>query len=200
MSKHFGYYDDWKSVILECPRCGWKGTFDQGSVEHHDQLMDSSCPECAWTDAPMLAIVSYPTIQESERNWSRLTESDRQSLTNRKQFLERFEASCLKSPEQLLKLDASDLIIEWDHVVDEGGGMMVLRHGPTEIWREPAFWEGYVRFGEVVDILRKRYGTRLADVVPTHGSELYLYGDSISAHSYVKHLRSALKEGRHRLD
>ncbi|MBW1694049.1 MAG: Rdx family protein [Deltaproteobacteria bacterium] len=29
MAKRFGYYDNWKSAILHCPRCGWKGTFEE---------------------------------------------------------------------------------------------------------------------------------------------------------------------------
>src|SRR5688500_2685463 len=105
MAKHFAWYDDWKSAILECSRCGWNGTFQDGAVEHHEQLMDSSCPTCAWPDAPMLAIVSFPTIQESEHNWARLSESERQHVTARKQFLEQWDATRLKVPDQLPDLD-----------------------------------------------------------------------------------------------
>ena len=64
MANHFDFYDDWRAATLVCPRCGWKGRFDQGSVELHEELMDSSCPRCPWTEAPMLAIVSYPVIEE----------------------------------------------------------------------------------------------------------------------------------------
>ena len=44
MAKHFKYYDDWKSFILECPNCGWSGTFEQGAVEYYNELMD--CSDC----------------------------------------------------------------------------------------------------------------------------------------------------------
>ena len=62
MAKHLGYYDDWRSAILHCPHCGWTGTFEEGSVEYYRELMDSSCPACHWSSAPILAIVSYPTV------------------------------------------------------------------------------------------------------------------------------------------
>lgn len=61
MAKHFNYHADLKAEILQCPKCGWKGTLDEGAVELHHSLMDCSCPECDWLEAPMLAIVSYPS-------------------------------------------------------------------------------------------------------------------------------------------
>jgi hypothetical protein len=64
MSKHFNYYSDWASVILECPRCHWKGTFNEGNVGYFEELMDCSCPECDFFETPILAIVSYPTPEE----------------------------------------------------------------------------------------------------------------------------------------
>ena len=69
MARHFGYYDDWKSAVLKCAQCGWTGTFQQGSVAHFEELIDASCPVCD----TMLAIVSYPTTKESEKNWDQLT-------------------------------------------------------------------------------------------------------------------------------
>ena len=33
MTKYFHYYDPgWESEALECPRCHWRGTFDQGAT------------------------------------------------------------------------------------------------------------------------------------------------------------------------
>ena len=37
----YEYYDDWKSAILECPRCGWKGTFDHGTRQAFERLTGS---------------------------------------------------------------------------------------------------------------------------------------------------------------
>ena len=57
--KVFAYDDDWKTEMLECPVCHWRGTFEEGAVEYYEALMDCSCPKCNWSTAPMLAIVAY---------------------------------------------------------------------------------------------------------------------------------------------
>jgi hypothetical protein len=132
------WYDDWKSAVLECQRCGWKGSFDQGAVEHYEALMDCSCPDCPWPDTPILAIVSYPTIQELVENWFRLSESERQHVTARKDLLQQWEAARLVSPEQLPELEGSDLTFSWDYVDAGTARMTVIRHGTTELWHEPA--------------------------------------------------------------
>jgi hypothetical protein len=196
MARNFNYYDDWRATTLECPRCGWKGTFDEGSVELHDELMDSSCPRCPWAEAPMLAIVSYPTIEEGERNLSRLSAAEKNELAARKQAREHWYKVRLKSPGQLPELDGPHFELEWDFVEDETGKVTVLRYGETVVWREPAIWEGYDRFAEVVLILEQRYGPRLTDVVPTSASELYLYGDKLSASDRVRAVRESLVHRR----
>jgi hypothetical protein len=144
----------------------------------------------------MLAIVTYPTIQESKQNWLHLSESEREHVTARKHFLQQWESARLKSPDELPELDGSDLIIVWDFIDTDAGRMTVLRQDTTELWREPALYEGYVRFRKIVDILRQKYGLRLADVVPTPASELYLFGDKLAAPDDVHATRNALKAGR----
>ena len=69
--------DDWESMVLECPRCGWKGTFYQGDVELFAELMDCKCPKCPWPNDPILAIVSYATLDDLERNWGRMSAASR---------------------------------------------------------------------------------------------------------------------------
>jgi hypothetical protein len=61
-----------------------------------------------------------------------------------------------------------------------------------EIWRELAYYEGYRRFAAVFEILRERYGSRLAEVRPTPASELYLYGDKLSAPDTIDALNASL--------
>jgi hypothetical protein len=72
--REFNYFDDYKSAILECPTCHschWKGTFEQGFVEYYAQLMDTTCPRCDILKAPILAIVSYPSLEEARANSDR---------------------------------------------------------------------------------------------------------------------------------
>ncbi|MFB3892792.1 MAG: hypothetical protein ACE15C_12295 [Phycisphaerae bacterium] len=104
-ARHLSCFDDWKTAILTCPACGWRGRFDEGSVEYHSKLMDSSCPACA--DMPMLAVVFYPTIQEEEANIDRLSDEAKASLAGRKEFLAKLDRTRLISPEDLPDLRAS---------------------------------------------------------------------------------------------
>jgi hypothetical protein len=53
-------------------------------------------------------------------------------------------------------------------------------------------WEGYERFIEVAEILRKRYGTALRDLIPTPASELYLYGDELSSPRLIAQTRKRI--------
>jgi hypothetical protein len=47
-----------------------------------------------------------------------------------------------------------------------------------KIREESALYERYARFRKIVYIIRHKYGVRLADVVPTPASELYLMATS----------------------
>jgi len=189
MAKHFGYYDDWKSAALECPRCGWKGTFDQGSVEYYKELMDSSCPRCDCHDAPILAIVSYPTTEESRANWGKLSDEERRGVEERERFLANFAARKLRDPSQLPDIESPSFILHWDLFDAEPDCETLIKHGETVIFREPAIYEGYERFIDVAKILRARYGSALCDLVPTDRSETYLYGDRLSSPETVAEAR-----------
>jgi hypothetical protein len=48
----------------------------------------------------------------------------------------------------------------------------VIRCGERVIWRELAYWEGWERFNEVKDILKRCYGNRFASLEPSNASEL----------------------------
>jgi hypothetical protein len=190
--KNFGYYDDWRNAALTCPQCGWTGTFEQGSVEHYSELFDCSCPSCSWEDSPILAIVSYPTVQESEQNSEKLSDSEREHVGAIKAFRAKFEAQALKSADQLPDIEESRIHIQWDQ--DSEGGNTILRWQEQVLWTEPACWEGADRYAEVVNILKEKYGDRLYDVEPSSSSELYLYGDRYSSRTQIKRIRTGLRK------
>ena len=137
----FKYYDDWKSEIFTCPKCGWTGTFEDGSVEYYDELMDCSCPKCPVFSAPMLAIVSYPTEAETEANWVKLSEFEKASHRYGKLHREAFELTSLKSETELPDIDMSSVVLTWDIVGEGSIGSTVIWHGEKEIWREIACFE-----------------------------------------------------------
>jgi hypothetical protein len=192
-AQHFGYYDDWRTQPLTCPKCGWTGTFEQGSVEHHEALMDSSCPSCSWQHAPMLAIVRFPTMVETEANIDRLSDEEKAYYLERKRFLARLEETSLKSPDDLPELSVSEIRLSWDFQEDEDQeSWTILRHGDQIVWQELAVYEGAERFVEVLEILKRKYGERLIDVVPTDASEVFLYGDRLRSPGMVENARSQL--------
>lgn len=194
-ARHFDYYDNWKTEILTCPKCGWTGTFEQGDVEHHDELMDCSCPQCPWPDDPMLAIVSYATMAETEANIDKLSEREKDDLAQRKQFLAEVERTSLKSPGELPDLPEPEIVLLWDFKEEQDGtSWTVIRHGGEILWSERAVYEGAERFMEVMGILRQKYGNRLVDLCPTDASSLYLYGDRIRTIDWIEQARASLRE------
>ena len=142
----------------------------------------------------MLAIVSYPTLEETEANFDRLSEQEKDALTRKKQFIESCQNNCLRTADQLSDLSEAQITLSWDFIGDEPGETQtVIRHGDQVVWSEPAFWEGYGRFEQVIAILKQKYGDRLVDVVPTTASELYLYGDRLNAFGIVEQARMRIR-------
>jgi hypothetical protein len=101
----------------------------------------------------------------------------------------------LRETTQLPDLDGGRLVIDWDFEERDNEQWTLLRHGDREIWRELAYYEGYLRFAEVFGILRERYGPRLAEVRPTPASGTYLYGDKFSARATIDALNASLTDG-----
>jgi hypothetical protein len=194
MGKHLSYWNYDRQAPLTCPDCGWTGR-GPDNEEHFRDLLDVRCPQCD----RMLLIVSYPTDEETRAAAAAGNEAAAAELPIvelRQQRLERAETLELKEPNELPDLPGSAVSIEWDFEERDGESWTVLRHEGKEIWRELAFWEGYERFAEVFELLRRRYGTRMTELRPTERSELYLYGDSVSAHETIGQLNAALACGR----
>ena len=192
MAKHFGYYDDWKTEVLQCPKCGWKGTFEEGSVEHHNELMDCSCPECDSLEAPMLAIMNYPTTGESRANWKRLSKEEKGEVESAERFRADFEKKKLCESTSLPDIQETSFVLHWDFHDADPGSETVIKHGESILFREPAVYEGYERFIEVAKILRDRYGSALVDLVPTKGSWTYLYGDKVFSVETIEDARKKI--------
>src|SRR5271154_822492 len=182
MSKHFNYYDAWQSVELECPTCHWKGTFNEGSVGYFQELMDCSCPKCDFLARPLLAIVSYPTLDEMLKSGN---PADIEHGKRIEQFQQKFDSMKLVRKEQLPEVDSTSFALAWDFIEADGERLTVIRHDDQVLFSEPALWEGYERFEQVCKIVREKYGVRVNDLAPTRDSELYLYGDVLYSPTFV---------------
>ncbi len=184
-SRHLSYRSNWKSEPLTCPSCGWKGTFEEARNEAHETLLDASCPQCGVLDAPVLAMVSWPVSSEMEAEVGTLTPEERQDYEDAKAHMARHRSEKLMPDSPLPDLPGDIIVLEWDfqpYDPDDKtwcAGDTVIRHGDTVVCREPVVYEGYLRFVEVLAILRTRYGTRLHDLVPTSAGAAWLYGDRV---------------------
>jgi hypothetical protein len=193
---HVKYFEFDSDRIVTCD-CGWSGKAGHGNREDYRALYDISCPNCD----RMLFIVAYPTHEETREAASAGNREAKQNLVvvaHREAFLARAEEHKLTAADELPDLEGDELVIDWDFeepAKDEErkDSWTVLRQGDRVIWREVAFYEGYERFGEVLEILRSRYGPSLIDLRPTERSGNYLYGDVLSSGSTVRSLRASLR-------
>jgi hypothetical protein len=192
MARYFGYFDNWKTEVLQCPKCGWKGNFEEGSVEYHNHLMDCSCPKCNWLNAPKLALVSYPTTDEARENWETLSASEKIQVEKIEGSRAEFENEKLNESTSLPDIPEPSFSLAWDFFDDGLSSKTVIKLGDSIIFSEPAVYEGYERFIEVAKILKSCYGSRLIDLVPTERSRLYLYGDQLSSPQIVDQARQEI--------
>ena len=192
MGNTFKYSEDWKTKTLVCPKCGWTGTFEEGDVEHHEYLFDCTCPRCDFHDAPILAKVMYPSQAEVMDPENKYSDEDIEGFQQQMQFDKDYEASLLRSIDQLPEIDGQDMVFTWDFVKGEQNET-VISYGDIEVWREVASYECYERFGEIARMLAQKYGNRIIDLNPTERSDLYLFGDRLSSIDYVEDIRKKLR-------
>ncbi len=186
----YSYYSDWGNESTTCKHCGWKGILKLAGKEYFNDCFELLCPSCAET----MGVVGYPTIEESEANWDKLDNLERLEVLARKQFLDDWAASKLKDESQLPDIESDSITLLWDQEEIDKKEWTVLRYGNQEVFRELACYEGFMRFKEVVEILKKKYDPRLHDVVPSKKSMLYLYGDRLHSLDYVESVRKGITE------
>ncbi len=192
--ERFNYYSDWKIKVLHCNKCGWEGTFEKGYVEPFDEGMECTCPRCEWQVAPILAMVLYPTDAETEANWDKISEAEKEEHIRHKRLRERWKETILKATSQLPDIDGDNLIFTWDFTIEGNDRWNIIHYKEKVIWKEIAIYESAERFSMVAEILQKKYGPRIADLVPTDASYTWLYGDSLRSEYKVEEARRKLKK------
>ncbi len=113
MTKYFHYYDPgWEAEALECPRCQWRGTFDQGANAVYGEFTDCHCPRCEITEAPMLAVRMHPTLGEMKQLGTPEEAAQAEQLIAQR---EAFWKMALTRAEQLPEIPGEeDLYLSWD--------------------------------------------------------------------------------------
>lgn len=190
-AKLLEYYEYRKDEKLTCPRCGWSGQAGEAATELHRELFDVSCPVCD----KMLLVVSLPTVEETR---AAAAAGNPEALAELPQVAQiedrtaRAKSLALRPDSELPELEGERLVFTWgidnpDHRERPDDEIWtVIRCGERVVWRELAYWEGWERFNEVKDILKRRYGDRFGSLEPSDVSELYLYGDDLLASSKIE--------------
>lgn len=183
------YYDNWRDENYACDACAWRGRGkDLAHGETFADLFEVDCPECGGR----IATVTFPTLDESRKNWDKVSPGDKLVVQMTEARLEDFDRRGLRSPDQLPDLAGDDLILAWD-LNDGGTSETVIRYGDFVLWREPAFYEGAERFEEVAEILASKFGSRFQDLVPTRDSEDFLYGNRLGSPYRIEKFRQGLR-------
>lgn len=186
----YSYYSDWGNESTTCKHCGWEGILKLAGKEYFNDYLELLCPSCC----EIMGVVSYPTIEESEANWDKLDSLEKMEVLAHKQFLDDWAASKLKDESQLPDIESDSITLLWDQEEIDKKEWTVLRYGNQEVFRELACYDGFLRFEEVVKILKKKYGPRLHDVIPSKKSMIYLYGDRLYSPDYVENVRKGITE------
>jgi len=182
MALNFKYFNGWKGADLLCPRCTWTGRIDLQRTHVYEDMFCFSCPACG----RLLAAVDFPAEHEMREHWDELSEAERLHYSQRPDPVDESAIPDLSDPSQLPDIDDDPLVLVWD--LERGPYTLIVHDGRT-IWRERASYEGAWRFGEVVDVLKAKYGERLKDLVPTEYSRLYLFGDDWDAPAALDEFR-----------
>lgn len=166
----FSTYDDCAGTEIECPNCGEINVLEKDDGEYSSDGLSVACESCPCA----LAVIHWPTRKEAEAAGDRSTVEVFDIMSTHQQ---RFQRSCLKSPDQLPDIENETFTLEWD-LEDNGNEVYTLiKHKDKTIFKELAFWEGGFRYGQVAKILKEKYGARLTDVIPTPAGWFYLEGD-----------------------
>ena len=182
MSELRNYYSNWKNEIYECLKCNRKFKVNEMTFEAFSELMEFSCPDC---DTIVLIVGSPSDDQRKEAALSGNEEAI-QELEISSDLESIFLKEKLQSIDELPEIKEDNLCFSWDMIAsDANEPRTVIRLGKVVIHKEIAIYEGWWRFNEIKDLLKKKYGKQFKELVPELTSETYLYGDDHRASSKI---------------
>jgi hypothetical protein len=174
----FGWYANWRNERFTCVNCGWTG---KGGEAFPDEVGMMECPQCDRG----VGFVEFPSLNDTEKAAALGNKDAIRDLTEKREWAKRleirmkqFESGKLRNIDQLPELQGDSLEFIWDlaeHVGEEDYQIICL--GNTEIWRELAFFGNTVRFNEIKNLLKQKYGSRFRSLTPTAGSLDWLTAD-----------------------
>lgn len=182
--------DPWEEMTFECKGCGRTlAGRDLELAEMFRDLAEMACPDCG----KVVALACFPTERDVAANLHRMPPEKRREA-------EAFLARCadwgrrkLHRPDQLPDIAADHIVLVWDETDRPAHGDIVIRFGEREIYRGPTSWEYHGYFVEACKVLRRKYGDRLYDVIPTERAHCGLWGDCLSAPKITGGIRRRIR-------
>ena len=174
----YEWYSNWKILQFTCEHCGWTG---KGEEAFPDEVGMMECPRCDHG----VGYVQFASLRDTERAAVEGNADAIRDLPEKREWVKRMEARMsrfhrekLCSLDQLPELEGESLEFTWDladHVADED--YQIIRLGDREVWRELKFIDNILRFNEIKDLLKRKYGARFKSLTPTGRSLDLLTGE-----------------------
>jgi hypothetical protein len=164
--------DLWEDWDFSCPKCGWSG---KGSALGAGDITRTGCEELCPSCNEMIDWLEFPLVAEMLENFDKLKPEDQKMALVISQGHNKWEASKLKSVDQLPDIESDYIVLLWDE--DQNADEIMIRHGRDVIFRQQRAWEYFEFFITACRILKTKYGYRLLDVVPTPRAAGSIYGD-----------------------
>ncbi len=164
---------------VACVECPWAGVGGDLVGMVIGDLLERSCPRC---DAH-LEFALFPDADDIREAAALGNAEAAAALALVEQREVRRALPVASRPDQLPELpaEASDLLHVVHDLACDLAPMIVVRNGPTELWREPAFWEDLEGAERLLAVLWERYGEVIEGIVVAPAVKQWWIGDDLSA-------------------
>jgi len=183
-------------MLFRCENCGLESLgkdLDPGDL--HQSFFTKECPDCAHN----VVSIALPHVTEMLETLDDPPPTTREDVFAFAGQSTQWQKEKLYRIEQLPAIDLDHIVLIWD-ADDEGqersepNAQIIIRCGEREIYRGSASWGYYAYFIDACKVLRRKYGNRLHDVIPTERTLSVLWGDEIRAPEIVEGIRERIRK------
>ena len=188
--------DPWQDLLYRCPHCGLETPGkDLAPGDLHDTFFSRDCPACGNS----VVCIERPLVNDLLANIDNLSPEIQGEVRSFAEQCAKWQKEKLHSVEQLPDIALDHIVLVWDadYKGDETTELnteIVIRCGEREIYRGPSSWEYYDYFIDACKVLRRKYGNRLYDVIPTERTFNAIWGDKLRAPDIVDAFRERIRK------
>lgn len=179
--------DPWEKMEFSCHECSWKGI--GASLEIGEMLSESCekiCPQCGAS----IFWLEYPLLKDILESGVELSPEDRKAVETMYESHVSWHSQKLKDVDQLPDIGGGHFVLVWDD--DSKAGLISVLHGERVIFQQKTSWEYHTFFVAACRILKRKYGYRLMDVVPTPRARDSICGDSVGSVFKIQRMRELI--------